>query len=74
MTDLTLIEALKARMSELGHNQAQAARATGLHTSRINNILRGERDISRKNQWALYEYGIPAEVLIKPPVRKERKD
>lgn len=63
----TLVEALKFRMEQYGHNNRQASKAIGISEQKVCHILKGQRDVSRSMQWKLYKYGIPPVVLIQPP-------
>jgi len=65
----TIIQALEFRMEQYGHNNRQASKAIGISEQKVCHILKGQRGVSRSMQWKLFEYGIPAVVLIQPPTK-----
>lgn len=66
------VEAIRARMEQVGYTQAQFAELIGSR-SRASEILRRKRYLTIEMAWKLNRsWGIPAESLIKP-YKLERK-
>ena len=59
-----LVEAIQTVMTEQGFNATQLARAIGFSKSKVSEILNSKRPLSKKMARALYELGVPAEVLF----------
>ncbi|HEX3675242.1 MAG TPA: helix-turn-helix domain-containing protein [Rhizomicrobium sp.] len=60
------IEAIRFRMEQAGHTQAELASLLGSQ-SRASEILKRKRPLTLQMIWKLHEaWGIPAEILIRP--------
>ena len=60
------VEAIKFRMEQAGHSQADLAALLGSN-SRASEVLGRRRPLTLKMIWKLHEaWGIPAEILIRP--------
>jgi HTH-type transcriptional regulator/antitoxin HigA len=62
------VEAIRFRMEQAGHTQSDLADLLGSE-SRASEILKRKRPLTLKMIWKLHEeWGIPAEILIRPYV------
>lgn len=59
-----LVLAIEAKMSELGLNATQLAQRIGFSKSKVSEILNRKRPLSKKMAKALYDLGIPSEILF----------
>lgn len=59
-----VIEAIKFRMEQYGHNLTQTAKITGIGKPHLSEVLNRKRKLSLNMIRRLYTYGIPLKVLI----------
>lgn len=60
-----LISCIESKMDELGINATQLASKIGFSKSKVSEVLNHKRPLSKKMAKALYDIGLPANVLFK---------
>lgn len=60
-----LVSAIGSKMEELGINATQLAAKIGFSKSKVSEVLNRKRPLSKKMAKALYDIGLPANVLFK---------
>ena len=60
-----LVSAIESKMIELGVNATQLAAKIGFSKSKVSEVMNRKRPLSKKMAKALYDIGLPANVLFK---------
>lgn len=60
-----LVSAIENKMIELGVNATQLAAKIGFSKSKVSEVMNRKRPLSKKMAKALYDIGLPANVLFK---------